>query len=91
MEKKIVHTETESNMLKRIAKELSNKLPGLRTMKTMNGRIVSTKVDHLPRLKEICKHSGMEGLQKYCDETVAFYNEEIAKKLKTSHNKMKSV
>ena len=73
-----VQEEPLEDFLKRVNKELREKLPGLKTRKLLHGKWRLLKKDNLPDLKTAAHTEGVAGVQKYCNEVTAFYNKKIS-------------
>ena len=69
--------ETETEYLQRIAKELAKQMPMLRQYKTIRGTKISCMVNHGKRIKKIFATGGQIAVKNYCDNRVAFYNQQI--------------
>ena len=71
--------ETETQWLKRTAKELAKQMPLLRQYKNIRGTKISCMVNHHKRIKKIFAKDGELGVINYCSDRVKFYNQEVQK------------
>lgn len=74
-----VSHESDAAWIRRLAQDLKNELPHLKTKVTVNGKTVLKAVNHRERMKKIMREGGHDAVLKYCKDAVAFYNQQIKK------------